>query len=169
MFEYSKSSFGNDEFLIDDNKYNFISLEEDKTISWDKIIQPIDFPSFQYKIDKEFSKNQDDMHSEIWINISDEFGIITSSKKELEALNKLGENIEKQEDHLEELKEGSTSIYIKQASLKILDFNDNLSDQRQDKDSSGLVLSNSENENGPISYLKKLFKPSHTSNPEKFK
>ena len=104
-----------------------------------------------------------------YIGISDEFDIITSSKKELVTLNKLGENIEKQEDQLEELKEGSTSINNKQASFKILDFNDNLSDQRQDKDSSRLVLSNSENENDSISYLKKLFKPSHTSNPEKFK
>ena len=169
MFEYSKSTFGNDEFLIDDYKYNLINLNEDKMISWDKIIQPVNFPSFNNKIVEEFSENQVDMYSKIWINISDEFGIIVSSKKELETLNKLEEKIEKQDNHLEEIKEGSTSIYKKQTSFKIFDLKDNLSDQRKDKDSSGLVLSNSEYKNDSISYLKKLFKPSHTSNPKKFK
>ena len=81
MFEYSKLTFRNDEFQIDDDKYNLINLNEDKMISWDKIIQPINFPSFNNKVDEELSENQDDMYSKIWINISDEFDIITSSKK----------------------------------------------------------------------------------------
>ena len=165
MFENSKSSFGNDEFLINDDKYNFINLNEDKMISWDKIIQSINSPSFQYKIDEKFSENQADMHSKIWIDINDELSIINSSKNNSETLNKLGEDIEKQSNFIEELKEGSTSICNKQTSIKILDLKDNLLDQRQDKDSSELVLNNSEKENDSISYLKKLWKPSHTSNP----
>ena len=68
MFEYSKLTFRNDEFLIDDDKYNLINLNEDKMISWDKIIQPINFPSFNNKVDEEISENQDDMYSKIWIN-----------------------------------------------------------------------------------------------------
>ena len=81
MFEYSKSTFGNYEFQIDDYKYSLINLNEDKMISWHKITQPVNFHSFNNKIDEELSENQIDMYSKIWINISDEFSIITSRKK----------------------------------------------------------------------------------------